>query len=141
LRTFDSSVLRYRKLTLLVLWELTQMRGPLEPHYRFLNRGQCSQCHLDPLQAQLQHLFNCNLKQKKALTEDKVLVSTRQVLQEEEETILQCRHRPPKALTGGCLEAVVPGQTVKADNNTLFTDAVALHIPLFPDKVSCSARF
>lgn len=39
------------------------MRGLLELHYRLLNREQCSQCHLDPLQVQLQHLFN--LKQQK----------------------------------------------------------------------------
>lgn len=41
------------------------MRGLLEPHYRLLKRGQRSQCHLDPLQVQLQHLFKYNLKQQK----------------------------------------------------------------------------
>jgi len=39
---FDPSVPRYRKLTLLVLWELrqTEVGGLLEPHYSFVSRGQ-----------------------------------------------------------------------------------------------------
>lgn len=48
-----------------------------------------------------------------------MLASTRQVLQEEKETILQC-WQSPKALTGSCLEAVVPGQTVQANNTDSF---------------------
>lgn len=39
---FDPSILRYRKLTLLALWELrqTEVGGLLEPHHSFINRGQ-----------------------------------------------------------------------------------------------------
>lgn len=41
-RVFDPSVLRYRKLTVLALWESrqTEVGGLLEPHYSFINRGQ-----------------------------------------------------------------------------------------------------
>lgn len=39
-RAFDPSDLRYRKLTLLTLWKLTETGGLLEPNYSFLNRGQ-----------------------------------------------------------------------------------------------------